>query len=366
MAQVLNERDVKAILYAACLMGAGGGGALESGISLLDSYAKKRKIEVNMISLDEMADNEYAGVVAGMGSPLKFKERGADFSVEPVAAYRALKNIAFFMGRKVTSLLAVEYGALNSFVPMMVAMECGEPFLDADGCGRAVPALETLLYAVNGIPTGPTVMTNAKGDVMVNYPVDLYDAEGLENIGRHVCQAFNMIMGISGWMSSKEQVGELLVPGAYTHALKVGHAILNAIDKKLDVSEEISKVVEYRELFRGKLTKLEAVAERGFDFGRTHFEGTGNYAGKKFRVDYQNENLVAYADENPVITVPDLICFLNLDTGAPMSNADVAEGQNVLVCAMPAPKNWYLTSRGVDCWKPFFDTIGYEGKNIRF
>lgn len=366
MAKILNKQDVKAILYGACLMGAGGGGSLESGLMLLDSYAKKREIAVKMISMDEMESGSYAGVVAGMGSPVRFKERGADFSVEPVVAYDALKKVAFFMNRKITTIMAVEYGALNSFVPMMVAMENDEPFIDADGTGRAVPALNTLLFDVNGIATAPNVMTNAKGDVMINYPVDPHDAKGLENIGRYVCQAFDMIMGISGWMSSKEEINNLLVPGGYTHALKVGNAMLDAMEKKLDVAAEISKAAPFRELWRGKLTKVETHVAGGFDIGRTYFEGTGSYAGKTYKVDYKNENLVAFEGAKPLITVPDIICFINLDTGDPMSNADVAEGQNVLVGAMPVHENWFKTSRGVDCWKPFLDAIDYTGKIIRY
>ena len=366
MAKILNKQDVKAIIYGACLMGAGGGGALESGLLLLEDYSKKREIAVKMQSLDEMEDGTYAGVVAGMGSPIKFKERGADFSVEPVVAYDALKKVAFFMNKKITTVLAVEYGALNSFVPMMVAMENNEPFIDADGCGRAVPALNTLLFDVNGIATAPNVMTNAKGDVMINYPVDPYDAKGLENIGRYVCQAFDMLMGISGWISSKEEIKNLLVPDAYTHAMKVGKAMLDAIEKKLDVTEEIKKVTPFRELWRGKLTKMETQVVGGFDIGRTFFEGIGAYEGKKFQVDYKNENLVAFEDQKPLITVPDIICFINLDTGEPMSNADVAEGQNVLVGAMPVHENWYKTDKGINCWKPFLEATGYTGKTIRF
>ncbi len=366
MAQILNKQDVKAILYGACLMGAGGGGALESGMALLESVSQVRDISVKMISLDEMEPNTYAGVVAGLGSPIKLKERGANFKVEPIAAFEALQKVAFFMNRKLNAVFPVEYGAANTFIPMIVSMELGIPFVDADGSGRAVPALETLLFGVNNVPIAPLVMTNSKGDVMINYPVDSYDAAGMENIARYVCQAFDMLMGIAGWMSTREQIEELLVPGGYSKALKVGYAILNAIENKLDVSEEISKVIEYRELWRGKLTKLEAVAERGFDFGRTYFEGIGKYDGKKFRVDYQNENLVAYEGDKPLITVPESICFLNLDNGQPMSNADVAEGMNVLVCAIPAEKNWDRSSRGEECWKPYFETVGFKGECIRY
>lgn len=363
--KILNERDAKAIIYATALMGAGGGGSLAHGLYYLDAYARKHKIAVKMISVDEMDDETYAGVLAGMGSPIKFRESGTDFLVESVTAYDGLKEVAASMNRKLTSIFPIEYGAGNSFVPMLVAMERDEPFVDVDPCGRAVPALNTTPFA-NDIATAPCVMSNGKGDIVTANPKDPFDAVGLENLCRNVCVAFDMVMGIAGWMTNKEQMKEFLVPGAYTKALNVGHVILDAIEKNLDITEEISKVVECRELWRGKLTKHEQVVEKGFDFGRAHYEGIGDYAGRTFRVDYQNENLVAFEENKTVLTVPDLICTLNLDTGCPVTNAELEEGQNMLVLAMPAPETWYKTDYGYRCWMPMLETIDYKGKQVRY
>ncbi len=364
--KILKERDVKAIIYATALMGAGGGGSLEHGLFYLNTYARNREIAVKMISVDEMEDGTYAGVLAGMGSPVKFRESGTDFLVKSVTAYEGLKEKAAAMERRLTNVFPIEYGAGNSFVPMLTAMECNAPFVDVDPCGRAVPALNTTPFAINGLATAPCVLSNGKGDVVVADPVDPFDAVGLETLCRNVCVAFGMVMGIAGWMANKEQMKEFLVPDAYTKALKVGHVILDAIEKRLDIGTELRKVVECRELWRGKLVRHELAVEKGFDFGRTYYEGIEDYAGRQFRIDYQNENLVAYEGNQAVLTVPDLICTLNLDTGCPVTNAELEEGQNILVLAMPAPKAWYMSKEGWTCWAPFLDTIGYSGEQVRY
>ncbi|MFR7989329.1 MAG: DUF917 domain-containing protein [Anaerovoracaceae bacterium] len=364
--RILNERDAKAIIYATALMGAGGGGSLAHGLFYLDAYAKNHEIAVKMISVDEMEDGAYAGVLAGMGSPVKFRESGTDFLIESVTAYDGLKKVAALMNRRLTNVFPIEYGAGNSFVPMLVAMERDEPFVDVDPCGRAVPALNTTPFAFNHIATAPSVMSNGSGDVVIAYPKDPFDAVGLENLCRNVCVAFDMVMGIAGWLTSKEQMKASLVPGAYTKALEVGHAMLNAIEEKRDVGEEISKVVECRQLWRGRLTKHQLSVEKGFDFGRTYYEGIGEYAGRKFRIDYQNENLAAFEGDQALLTVPDLICTLNLDTGCPVTNAELEEGQNILVLAMPAPDAWHASEEGWNCWAPFLDAIGYKGKQVRY
>ena len=364
--RILNERDAKAIIYATALMGAGGGGSLAHGLYYLNTYAEKHEIAVKMISVDEMEDDTFAGVLAGMGSPVKFRESGTDFLVESVTAYEGLKEKAAFMNRRLTNVFPIEYGAGNSFVPMLTSMECDAPFVDVDPCGRAVPALNTTPFAINGLATAPCVMSNGKGDKVIAEPVDPYDAVGLENLCRNVCVAFDMVMGIAGWITSKEQMKKFLVPGAYTKALQVGHILLDAIEKNLDVSDEISKTVECRELWRGTLTKHELAVEKGFDFGRTYYEGIGEYVGRQFRIDYQNENLVAYEGDEALLTVPDLICTLNLDTGCPLTNAELEEGQNILVLAMPAPNAWYMSEDGWNCWAPFLETIGYKGEQVRY
>lgn len=71
--------------------------------------------------------------------PVKFRESGTDFLVESVTAYDGLKKVAALMNRRLTNVFPIEYGAGNSFVPMLVAMERDEPFVDVDPCGRAVP-----------------------------------------------------------------------------------------------------------------------------------------------------------------------------------------------------------------------------------
>lgn len=364
--RVLNKHDVKAIIYATALMGAGGGGSLAHGLFYLDTYAKDHEIAVKMISVDEMEEDVYAGVLAGMGSPVKFRESGTDFLVESVTAYNGLKKVAAQMDRRLTSVYPIEYGAGNSFVPMIAAMESDDPFIDVDPCGRAVPALNTTTFAIHGLATAPNVMSNGKGDVVIAEPSDYYDAVGLENLCRNVCVAFDMVMGISGWMVNKEQMKSFLVPGAYTKALKVGHVMLSAIENNLDISTEISNVIECRELWRGKLVKHELSVEKGFDFGRAYYEGIGDYSGRQFRIDYQNENLVAFEGEKALLTVPDLICTLNLDTGCPVTNAELEEGQNILVLAMPAPETWNKLESGWTCWAPFLDTIGYQGKRVPY
>ena len=94
---------------------------------------------------------------------------------------------------------------------------------------------------------------------------------------------------------------------------------------------------------------------------------TGAADGSKFTVAFKNENIVARdANDTPLITAPDQICIIDLDTYTPLSNSDTAEGQRVQVMAMPVHNNWWISPLGVDVWRPYYECVGHHGDPIRF
>lgn len=366
MARILNKQDVLEMIYGTCLMGGGGGGSLDNGIQILDDVDARIGINLKMLSVDEVEKGKYVATCGGMGSPLRFKERGANCLTEPISAFRGLERVALSMNRPIYYMMGLEYGALNTILPFMVAQECGIPLVDADGTGRAAPSIQTLLYGVNEIPIAPFVMTDGEENETITYPHDCLNAAYLDVVGRYMCQASDMVMGVGFGICSAEEIKTKLVPNAYTHAQEVGRALLKAKNEGADVMEELKKVTKCKEFFRGKLTKFVADSKGGWDFGAVYFDGLKGYEGKQFHIDYQNESLVVWAGGTVLMTAPDLICAVNLDTCEPISNADFREGMNVLVLGIPVHENWFLSDRGLDCWQYHFDTIGYTGKIVRF
>ena len=72
MIRKLNEEALINVIWGATLLGGGGGGSLQSGLDMLESYKKAhpdKAPELELITYDEMLEGEYAAVTAGMGSP---------------------------------------------------------------------------------------------------------------------------------------------------------------------------------------------------------------------------------------------------------------------------------------------------------
>jgi hypothetical protein len=248
-------------------------------------------------------------------------------------------------------------------MPILTAINLRMPFVDVDGEGRAVPELNTGLQAIYGIPTSPMVLSNSQGDVMVAYTKDPMDDKAAEKIARQMCMAYDMRIGFSTWVVSKEQMKNL-VPGAISKAAQVGKSILASKKANVDPIQALSKVVEIRELFRGEVMEVQLVAENGFDFGITTFKSA---EGKRFFIDFKNENLVARDDSgNVLMVVPEIICLLDMDSYEPLTNAEIKVGMNVSVIASPAAENWWKIPEGFTCWNKNLELVGYNGGPVRF
>ena len=114
----LYKQDIVEILYGATLLGAGGGGSLSQGLE-----AAGEVIELEMLDLAEIGDNEYAAMVAGLGSPVAMLDPDMPmFGPDAVYAYRAFQTAFKAEGKECKYLYSGEMGGFNTFTPMLVAI----------------------------------------------------------------------------------------------------------------------------------------------------------------------------------------------------------------------------------------------------
>jgi len=365
--RTMNEQQIRDMICGATLLGGGGGGSMQDGLDLLDGY-KKTHAEppaVTLITAGEMKAGEYAAVTAGMGAPTAIKN--IDFSPYAVNAFEALKKMAAKLDqpKNLKYSIAVEMGGFNTFVPMMISLVNGFAFVDADGAGRAVPALDTLLLHINGCDTSPLAMADGANNQVNFSTADPRNANLAEEIGRHICIAFGMLSGLSGWMVDKDEIKGALPNGSVTYAENVGRVIRECIaDGQNDqVFERLFKedIVEGKVICKGIVTRFETILEKGFDRGIVEIAAVDS----TWAVDFQNENLLLSRLESdqklPYITVPDIICMYEIPTGKPLTNADIKEGMEVALGVLKVSDAWWKNPNMFDIWKPFLERVGYTG-----
>jgi DUF917 family protein len=362
VSRIVGEQELADIITGAAFLAGGGGGAPDQGFKLLGELKSLNKAKVTLLDLDEMADDEWAVMVAIIGAPRAMLE--AESFPEAVIAFRAMQEEAARGGRKITYLMAGELGGGNTMVPLYVAALEGVPFVDADGNGRAVPELATGLYPAGGIPESPMTMAARNGDTVVIHLKNELDHVSAESIARHICMAYGMMAAFSTWVVNRETITDKLAPGTITRCVAVGRAFREAggID---GLARALEQAAGTKQLFTGKISKIELKTEGGFDFGTTHLAGTGAWAGTSMSIDFKNENMLLRDQSKRVLaTIPDLITLVDLETMSPLTNADTQEGQSVAVFGAEALPNWLKSPGPFETFRHILTKLGYEGGYI--
>ncbi|MEW6545496.1 MAG: DUF917 domain-containing protein [Bacillota bacterium] len=353
----LEIQEARDVLDGCALLATGGGGDPSLGWEMV-----RREHEAGRVfwlaSPQELPDDASTCSVYFTGSTApKSPEASARFARLPrpqePPAYLAMRALERHLGRPFTALVSIEYGGLNTAVGMAVAARAGIPLLDADAAGRAVPDLQFSTYYLQGLPIYPLALCTDFGEPMViERVVDDFRAEDLV---RAVAVASG---GMVATADHPARVGQLraggVIPGALTRALAVGRARREAWEAGRDPVEAVVRTGGGELLFRGVVRTDPRWEDReGFLFGEMELEGTGAWAGSRYRIWFKNENIISWKDGHVDVTVPDLICVLRQEDGSPILNPHAPAGTEVAVVGFPAPREW-LNERGLGILVPRF------------
>ncbi len=343
MKRILHKQEIEDIIKGASLLGAGGGGSPRVALPIAEEIR-----EATLVEPEDVSDDSNVVVVAGVGSPavsLKVGWRG-----ETIPAFERFEEV---IGEKIDYIVPFETGGTNSVRPIHAGAVKGLPVIDGDGAGRAVPELQMTMFCIHGIPIAPLSLADSKGNSAILYPTDAYMAEKL---ARAVTTVFGGTAGLVCQIMTGKQLKEAVIPGTLSVAERVGRAIREARESMRDPVEAAIKATDGTVLARGKVTKKTEEVKAGFDYGRVFVED--------IIVDYKNENLIVWRKGNPIIMVPDLICWLTAD-GEPLTNADVKEDLEVAVIGKRAHEKW-KTPEGFKVFAHILESIGYKGEYIPF
>jgi DUF917 family protein len=323
----LDRAAVEKIAKGACFLGSGGGGPLSITPDIINNIFKETDT-VKVVDMNEVSDDAGIAIAAGMGSPQG--AAGMTFDTAGSAAFDAVEK----QYGKLSYVAAVEVGAANSVVPMLVAAQKKIPLVDANGAGRAVPTLPSTTYAQAGIPATPAVLSavGVKGNPIEVCP-DGYDAEQVEDwAGKVLTTNPNFTQYKSGAVSLWAFNGKKLNAGSGATATAVGGSLRLAediggafcssspIDSVTEVLKASGKKFSY--LGTGKVVAIKEESVGALDGGIVEVE----MADSLIELPYLNEFLGAFNWDfkNPTyILGPDMICCMTPD-GEPLSNPSIS------------------------------------------
>jgi hypothetical protein len=257
-------------------------------------------------------------------------------------------------------VISTELGGGNTAKALYVAAMEGLYIVDGDPAGRAVPELQQSMFFVHGLPITPMAVATRFGDCMI--VTDVGDELRAEALVRSVAVASNDEAWVVDHPTRAEDLKRVVIPRALSHALAIGRELRAARLEHRNAASAIARAGGGFVCFCGLVQSIEWQNRGGFTLGEALIQGEGSDAGSSYRIWFKNENIIAWRDEEIDITVPDLICVVDGDTGEPLMNPNYRPKSRVSVVALPAPDQWH-TTRGIEVFGPrhFGFDVDYRG-----
>ena len=269
---------------------------------------------------------------------------------------RALKELENYLGKKATAVISGEIGGSNSLEPLIAAGENNIPVVDGDGMGRAFPEIHMKTFFIYGVSWTPAVVCDEKGNTALF--TDAISAHWLEKMARAVTIQMGCAAVFATAPMTGIQVKETAIHGTLSLAKEVGKAVQKSQKNKQNPIENILKAYPGKLLFEGKITDLSRTTTDGFARGYVTINGSGNFSENELKIEFQNENLIAYINDKIECMVPDLICIIDTETGEPITTELLRYGFRVSILAVPAPKTL--------CTKKALEVVGPKGFGYDF
>lgn len=318
---IINKAELELVAWGACLLGSGGGGALSDANQMLKVLPETWT--VNVATVDEaVKSGGIAAVVAYIGAPSAVTD-----IAHPVAAKRAFTELNDLcrkqFGEPIRYLVPVEIGPVSSLVSCIVASEEKIAVIDADGAGRAVPALTMLTF--RSLRPVPLLLAN-RDDVVVSLSTPTVAVAEDLSLGVIGSPEFNSIGGLALWPMQPPALQSVLpreLQGSLTLCRDLGRTLRE--EKSVPAARQVLETHGYgnRIIEKCKITSVSSTIIGGLDLGTVELQVEG---GPDLTVFNTNENLILWSSQSdrPLAMAPDLICYVAED-GQPFSNADLLD-----------------------------------------
>lgn len=335
MGQILTKTDVDDFLRGANFMSASGGG--DPVVERDHLYADvERGLDVGWTPLEELDPDGTTFSVCYSGSiaPESFddpSERAAALGGGKVHERPFTEAVRFLEehgGAQCVGLVSIEIGGINSGAILSAAAHLGLPLVDGDYAGRAIPELHATAPHMHGAPVLPFACVDHFDNrvIIASSPSNAW----AERIGKHLALSSLGLIACAFAALPVRRVAEIYVPRTMSECLELGRAIREARERSEDPVAAAAAAVDGWVLFQGRIAEREW-ANTGYLEGTHVLEGTGDFAGRRLKIWFRNENHMTWLDDEPWVASPDLIEVCDPETAEPLVNTYLDLGQEVAV-----------------------------------
>lgn len=356
-----DQVDIADFVYGLTFMGTGGGGGVPTPAIALMQADLEAHGSFRIVDIGDLPADAWTVTVAGLGgrppddgpSERELRQLGL---IEPRYGRfdlltAAVQELATYAGVQVQAIVPGELGSANTPGPMIAGRRLGVPTVDGDYAGRAIPEIGQTVPDILGRNTYPFSFVDRWGNVVL--VKEATSPAMVDRIGRMLCLAGYGGVSFAGFLAPAADVRDMFVPGTLSRAFAIGRAGRQAYASGQSVAEAMARAAGGWTLFTGVVDRTERDDREAYMFGYgTHvISGTDADEGHMMRVWYKNEHHLSWIDDQPFVTSPDCLAFVDIDRGEPLPNSAIQPGQHVSIIGWPADPV-HRSTRGIDVLGP--------------
>jgi len=323
----LDERLAEAAVLGGAVLGGGGGGDIRDGLERA-SLAVRLGSPV-LTTLDELDDDDLVVTASVVGAPA-----AAEKYVRPVDHIKALELLLESCPVELAGIIANENGASSGVNGWLQAAATGIPMIDAPANGRAHPTGLMGAMGINRLDDYVSIQSAVGGNPKTGRYLEAVFKGNLEvtaSMVRHASIQAAGIVAVSRDPIDAAYLRKHAAPGGTSQAIRVGEAIMAARNQGAnEVIRAAMSVLGGRIACQGQVTELRLETAGGYDIGFVKTEGD-----QRCELTFWNEFMTLELNAQREATFPDLITLLSLESGLPISSAEIRRGDRVAVLVVP-------------------------------
>ncbi|MDQ5969824.1 MAG: uncharacterized protein QG593_341, partial [Patescibacteria group bacterium] len=204
----LSKTQIRQIIRGSTILGTGGGGRLDSALSVIEKLPP-----IDLISFSDLNTDDIVITAYGAGGLTKPKSTKA-------AMARGLELLQKQLNRPIKAIVPVEIGPYSLAAAFEIAAKLGVPVVDGDLVGyRSVPEIYIELVTLANLPRCPLVFGNNEGDLVLLDETS--SPESLEQIVRSFADESASNTFVLGYPYSRAQLNKCLARGSVSYCLEI-------------------------------------------------------------------------------------------------------------------------------------------------
>ncbi|MCT6902708.1 MAG: DUF917 family protein [Lactobacillus sp.] len=318
--KILTKDDAKKAVYGGCILGGGGGGWIHDGLAKSE-FAFEMGTP-NLITIDELQDDDYVACVSLVGAP-----SAKELYVDSQQLVQTVQRMQKEFPQPIKAIMTNENGASTTINGWLQAAGTGLPVIDAPCNGRAHPtgSMGSLnLTEVDGYLSIQT-FSGGKNDKKIEGIVSA-SINKASNVVRSMSVEAGGMVGVCRNPVQVDYVKKNAAVGGITQAIELGEVFLS-VPEGPERIEAVALYLKGRVIHSGTVSSYELNETGGFDVGFVKIDD--------LELTFWNEYMTAEINGERKGTFPDLIMTFDAKTGCPLVSAEIQEGQSIAVISVP-------------------------------